>query len=217
MDDMDYQGYLRKQEKNDNFRRWLDDRLRKLLEQVTAHDVLRHFGVDVKGDHEVQISCPFHGVDRKPSARVYPTQGTSRSGVYCYTCMKRWDIVGLWKNFHGDTEMKYTAALRGLEQAFSVTPPDAPVFGYNDEGVAVDAEKQQEVKTLLEVCERRLKEGRASFTRQGYLTVGRLLDALHYDFGGGHLAPHEIESRARMILDKIGEKVRAAPAQDQNP
>lgn len=38
---------------------------------------------------EVQFQCPFHGEDRKPSARLY----RSTKSCYCWFCKKRWDTI----------------------------------------------------------------------------------------------------------------------------
>lgn len=39
-----------------------------------------------------QISCPVHGKDAHPSARVYPDTNTFR----CFTCSKSWNVVTYW-------------------------------------------------------------------------------------------------------------------------
>lgn len=38
---------------------------------------------------EVQFQCPFHGEDRKPSARLYRIT----KSCYCWFCKKRWDTI----------------------------------------------------------------------------------------------------------------------------
>lgn len=211
------QGYERSQkekERKDSFSRWTGKRLETLRAAVSAHDVLRYFGATLKAggsEAEEQISCPFHGDDKKPSARVFPAQGSSPSGVYCWTCQKRWDIVSLWKNFHGDDTMKFTVALRGLEKAFGIIPPDAPEYDYVEEGPdEAREEKLDEIYRLLQVCENRLREAKPVFDMRGYLTVGKVLDGLYHSLDHDMLTLEETEKRIRMVLDKIGEKIRSA-------
>jgi len=212
LDSQTYEQSLREKEKNEVFSRWTKERLSTLREAVTAHDVLRYFGVSLKHDgssQEEQISCPFHGKDNRPSARVYPPTGPSPSGLYCWTCQKRWDIVGIWKMFHGDDKMKFTVALRGLESAFGIIAPDVPEF-YDEDEKEDTSQRFEEVQRLLQVCENRLLESRSSFDMHGYLTVGKLLDALYYAMDQDVMPLDGVEVRARLVLDKIGEKIRSA-------
>jgi len=44
-----------------------------------------------------QISCPFHGKDNRPSARVYPDTNTFR----CFFCSKSWAPVTFWAEANG--------------------------------------------------------------------------------------------------------------------
>ena len=39
-----------------------------------------------------QVSCPFHGEDKKPSARVYPDTNSLR----CFFCSKSWNPATFW-------------------------------------------------------------------------------------------------------------------------
>lgn len=210
-DSQTFQQAIREKEKNEVFFRWTKERLETLRGNVTAHDVLRHFGVSLRHDgstQEEQISCPFHGKDNRPSARVYPQTGPSPSGLYCWTCQKRWDIVGLWKMFYGDDQMKFSVALRGLESAFGIIAPDVPEF-YEDD-FEDNSERFEEVQYLLRVCESRLLEAKPSFDMTGYLTLGKLLDALYYAIDQDSMSLDGVEIRARMVLNKIGEKIRSA-------
>jgi hypothetical protein len=218
MPSSDYQQDYEDKERNELFILWIRQRADALRNKVSAQDVLRHFGVDLKrggSDSKEQICCPFHG-DKDPSARVYAAEGRSPSGVYCWVCRKRWDIFGLWKEFNGDPEMKFTTVLHGLERAFGLETPEAP----DRNGVYLPrgpTEEEQGVLDLLEVCEKRLRMAKSHFELQGYLAVGRLLDILHYQMNNKLTDPEDVETRARMILDKVGEKIRSvppAPAQD---
>lgn len=200
----------REKERGDAYGNWVRSRADTLVSSVTAHDVLRHFNTPLKlsDDQEEQISCPFHGQDRKPSARVYPPGGSSRSGVYCWVCQKRWDIFGLWKMFHGDDQMKFTEVVRGLEKAFGIIPPDMPSVAEYETIERGPSEREQRVLNLLEVCERRIAQAKPYFTLKGFMTVGKLLDQMHYHMRHKSCELSEIEKRAQLVLDKIGEKIR---------
>ena len=55
---------------------------------VSMSDLLSEYGTQLQTPMvEEQISCPFHGKDRHPSARHYP----ETNSIYCFTCKKSWD------------------------------------------------------------------------------------------------------------------------------
>jgi len=107
--------------------------------------------------------------------------------------------------------MKFTVALRGLEKAFGIIPPDAPEYDYEDDySPTVNQEKLEDVQRLLQVCENRLREAKPSFDLVGFMTIGKLLDSLYNALEHDMLTLEDIEKRARLVLDKIGEKIRGA-------
>lgn len=206
----DLRESLRENERDEVVSSWMKARAGTVLSSVTARDVLTHFGVELKGssDTEEQISCPFHGKDTKPSARVYP-EGSSRSGVFCWVCQKRWDVFDLWRKFHGDEQMKFGETIKGLERAFGILPPERPQSVEYEEAETV-SKQEEEYTELLEICERRLRQGKPYFTMTGYLTMGLILDRMHYAVRHKTMPPDEIETKTRAILEKIGEKIRSA-------
>jgi len=196
--------------RNTVYKMWVDQRVEVLLDKVSAHDVLRHFWVELKyhdDSREEQILCPFHS-DSIPSARLHPQQGDSRSGLYCFTCRKRWDIFGLWREFSGDPEMKFTMILRGLEKAFGIITPEAPDMS-REPVQRGPTEEELAVLRLLGVCECRLRSSKEAFTMNGFLTVGRILDNLHYRMAHQTIDLETAEKVARQILEKIAEKLRS--------
>lgn len=55
---------------------------------VSLADLLSDAGFELRTPEvEEQISCPFHGTDRRPSARHYP----ETNSIHCFTCHKSWD------------------------------------------------------------------------------------------------------------------------------
>jgi hypothetical protein len=212
---VDYRQEYEEKERNELYILWVRQRAETLRNKVSAHDVLRHFGADLRSEGRESILCPFHG-DTSPSAKIYTAEGNSPSGVYCWVCRKRWDIFGLWREYMGDPQMKFTTVLFGLERAFGLETPEAPDRNWPHTPCG-PTDEEKVVYDLLEVCEKRLLVAKPHFELKGYLTVGKLLDRLHYQMNSRLIDAEEAEKLARMILDKIGEKIRgaqAAPAQD---
>lgn len=56
--------------------------------QVSLKEILVNEGIISGLDSEEQIHCPFHGADRKKSARYYEKSDS----FYCWVCKKTWDI-----------------------------------------------------------------------------------------------------------------------------
>lgn len=59
-----------------------------ILNHVTLQDLLVSEGLLRGVDEQEQISCPFHGVDVKKSARFY----AQSDSFYCWVCRKSWDL-----------------------------------------------------------------------------------------------------------------------------
>lgn len=64
-----------------------------ILKEVDMTEVLLDYNVDFifnpKLVDEVQLRCPFHGQDNKPSARFYK----NTQSMFCWVCYKRWDVI----------------------------------------------------------------------------------------------------------------------------
>src|SRR5574343_824433 len=87
-------------------RAWIQERVAAIRATVSAYDVLRKFGVKLHhaGENRIeQFSCPFHGKDTKPSARIYPAGPTGPSHAWCFVCQERWDAITLWRKFNDPT------------------------------------------------------------------------------------------------------------------
>ena len=202
---------LQDEERNAAIRQWMQDRVEHLPSMVTAADVLARNGVSLRyhGDREEQISCPFHGTDRHPSARYYP-EGQSRSHVWCFACHKQWDAIGLWEEFNG--KIKFSQTLFEIEKAFGIRPPEAKIPTFDEEDFVDPIE--DEVNYLFEACENRLREERDHFDMESHLKLGSLLDQIRFAVESGGLSFKDGKKRLEMVIEKIGEKVRASKARD---
>lgn len=80
----------------------------KLKEHVKKHitlgTLLKNLGTITYDIDEEQVSCPFHGVDNKKSARYYKETDT----VYCWVCKKVWNVFS------------YTSQKRGISLKSSI-------------------------------------------------------------------------------------------------
>ena len=189
------------------FRQWVRHRVAEIHRRVSCEDVLARNGVRLRyGGHKAeQFSCPFHGKDNKPSTRFYPSEGDKPEGVWCFVCQERWDAITLFKKFE-QFEGPFTRLLATIERSFGLTPPEMPREALRlDEQESVNTETQQ----LFEVCERRLKGAKNSFTLEGYLRVGSILDRLGHQLQHGKTTNAAATGVLKQVLAKVGEKERA--------
>lgn len=202
---------LRGVERKSAIYEWMKQRSQAVKDNVSAHDVLRRFGVSLKfgGDsHEEQFSCPFHGKDNKPSARVYPSAPRSASHVWCFTCQKSWDVFKLWREFSGyGDDVKFGTIIFELERAFGILPPEAPeMLDAQDRG---PSEAEQDAERLLDVCENRLREAKPKYDRDTFLAAGQLLDKWRYRFDNRSIPIEELNKLLRAFIERVGERIRA--------
>lgn len=110
-------------------RAWVSQRIEAIKSRVSAHEVLRRGGVDLRkgDDEEEQFSCPFHGQDRRPSARVYPADANNLSHAWCFVCQERWDAITLWRKFNGGEDKHFTQVLAEIERAYGLETPELPL------------------------------------------------------------------------------------------
>jgi len=184
---------------------WYRKRRRAIIEHVSAYQVLRRFGVTLRQSSDnatEQISCPFHGEDRKPSARVYPDEADSPSHVYCYVCRERWDAVALWHKFLGNDKIGQTVAT--IERDLGLTPPEKP--STEADLTEVNEAEREEVRKLLGICERRLLATKKAFPMKAYLTVSSVLDKTWSRLESGKATPDTARKTVEKVLGKIGER-----------
>ena len=198
---------IQESEAREASRRWVQARIEAIRKNVSAHDVLRRNGITLRysEDREEQFSCPFHGIDKMPSARVYPETVRGPSHVWCFVCHENWDSIKLWQKFGGG-ETKFTRVLAEMERAFGITPPERPptpaeMADYVDPEVT-------EVEMLFAVCERHLRHSKAAFEPKAHFTVGSILDRLRYQFDNGAISVEKAKGVIQQVLDKIRSRER---------
>lgn len=182
------------------FKAWMRARVDLIKSHVTAADVLSKHGVELRksGNQEEQISCPFHGTDKKPSARYFPDSGESSSHVWCFVCHERWDIFKLWTKFTGVE--KFSEILFHIERTFGITPPETNMIPEMEP--EYDPLKYI-VEDLFGVCEKNLREYRDKFDMTPHLKLGSILDQTKFLLDRGALNLPQVRERLEMISEKI--------------
>jgi hypothetical protein len=192
-------------------RAWIRKRIDNIHSHVTAYDVLRQGGVELyksEGEEE-QFSCPFHGEDRKPSARVYPADGDRPSHAWCFVCReKNWDAIGLWRKFNGGEDKTFGQVLSEIERSYGLSTPDLPLEAVLD---TPQVDPNLEVlKTLTQSCENCLRRAKPAYRAlgdfKGFVRAGSVLDRVHYRLGKRIISSEKAISLLRELLSKITEK-----------
>jgi hypothetical protein len=168
------------------FQEWVKQRSDAVRDVYTAFDCLQENG---HGEHlsdditATQISCPFHGADRRPSARYYPASSRGSSSVRCFKCQESWDSINLYAKFKN---LRYMDALSSLEKRFRIKIPRRP-----DSTVLPDvvtkgnhyvSEKWGDVPTVLTLLEKKLVRVKPKSGFNDYVKFCRVIDAVTYDF-----------------------------------
>ena len=81
--------------------------------QVSLGDMLKTDGFITGFTDEEQLSCPFHGADRKKSARYYRETDTS----YCWVCKERLDVISYVQKKEG---MSFNQTISYLLKAYRI-------------------------------------------------------------------------------------------------
>lgn len=180
-------------EDTSDLKAWFEHRVKTIHATVTVYDILRRNGVSLRHSTErvEQISCPFHGKDEHPSARIYPGSAGSPSHIWCFVCREHWDAISLWKKYGGDESKKFHQVLSEIEKAYGITPPEISSTAFSRTPTDEDND-QDRFDLLYRTCEDRLisvREDYDSFGDMlGYLTVGSVLDKLLFGVTEGKIS-----------------------------
>lgn len=73
------------------------DEINEIKSRVPILDLISLFEINVRSSfgNERQCSCPFHGEDKHPSARIY----VKTNSMYCFTCKKSYDVIDIIREF----------------------------------------------------------------------------------------------------------------------
>lgn len=195
---------------------WYKQRAEAIHQRVTAYDVLRAIGVllsQTTDDKEEQFSCPFHGLDNKPSARVYPPTEDSHSHVWCYVCQQSgWDAIGLWRR---QNDCSFGEALSGLERSFGLTAPPMPAGSKEAPAPPQESKDLELFKKTFLACANHLIRKRPLYKKLddmvGFLSAGSVLDKTKYRVDKKVWSPEKGLRVLRTLFDRMREKERQCP------
>jgi len=92
-----------------------------IKDKVRMETVLAGQGIEVMNGRETQISCPFHGDDKSPSARFYP----DTDSIHCFTCKETWDVISFEMTRQGLPFRDTLSFLVGKYKISTTALPDA--------------------------------------------------------------------------------------------
>ena len=166
---------------------FLDEKL-DLAQVMLDYDV--KFALNPTILDETQFQCPFHGKDRKPSARFY----RSTQSAWCWTCQKRWDLIGFVME---KEQAGFIPAIKILIDRYKIDTsgiPDTPKLEY---------QKSEEVypSAILEtLIQNKLKELRKRrFIFEKYNLLCSLYLVIKYQFSLGN----NVSADAKKIEAKL--------------
>lgn len=197
---------------------WYRQRIAAIHDRVTAYDVLRAIGVELRqstDDRQEQFSCPFHGADNKPSARVYPEDTNSKSHAWCYVCQEpKWDVIGLWRKHTG---LAFGEALSSLERNFGLEAPPIP-RGFSEAITRPPSEGEQQLelfKKRFVAADRSLVARKKNYAQLndmvGFLSACSILDKTKYRVDNHVWTPEKGLQVVETLLDRLRERMRKCP------
>lgn len=62
----------------------------EILNSIKMIDIINKYNIPYRNG---KVSCPFHGIDKHPSAKIYETN------FHCFTCSKHLDVIGFVEDF----------------------------------------------------------------------------------------------------------------------
>jgi len=195
---------------------WIRRRADAVRQVYTAYDALIEFGQGealIDQDTAIQVSCPFHGVDARPSARYYPSSGSRSDYLRCYYCKENWDALNLFMKFRG---LQFMDALKELERRYRLKVPKRP------DGTPIEEPKDRssseyvseawlDVPRVLDMLEKKLARVRDRASLIDYVRFCRVLDRVRWDLD---LAKGEPTDAMVQILDKLRKAMDALPQTD---
>lgn len=79
-----------------------------ILNSLAMKDVLYKYGIKTNKD---MFSCPFHGKDKKPSAKAY------QNNFYCFACNTSGDVISFVEKYFN---LSFRQAMQKINEDFSL-------------------------------------------------------------------------------------------------
>ena len=137
------------------------------------------FVFDPRRADQAQLHCPFHGVDRKPSARYYK----ATQSMFCWKCHKSWNVISFImekENFGFGEALRYITSRYGVDISLI---PDEPE-------IKTERKTTSETSVKLIAIESTLRSLRGGLEFEKYralcaaLTMARYSDSCDKDVSG---------------------------------
>ena len=122
----------------------------EILTYVTMENVLDKYGIEHRHG---MFSCPFHGEDRKPSAKAY------KNNFHCFACGKNRDLIGFVEELFN---LSFKEAMQKINIDFGLGLDNYNV-DYNKLNYIKNIQnekkrkKQKLIKKYCELCDIKLK------------------------------------------------------------
>lgn len=178
---------------------WYKRRVEAVEKVYGAYDVLTEHGVEIPDRAmNLQLACPFHGPDNRPSARYYGA--TNQEHFHCYACKVHETSIGLLAKFKN---IKYNEALVQLERRFGIKVPRKPEESITEsveKSSHYESEAWKNIPRVLDLLEKKLMRLRDKASMIDFIKFCRVLDTVKwdYDHNGNVSTPPMIS-----ILDKL--------------
>jgi hypothetical protein len=128
--------------------------IERINEEVSIYDLFDQSDPPVKyltKAKPCQISCPFHGNDTHPSARVYPDTNSLR----CFYCSKSWRPVTFWAERNGwfrEDDIEKLDIGRAIDSLATMYNINVQTFDWQKKFYAL--QKQDEARHHIPISER---------------------------------------------------------------
>ena len=84
------------------------DKKEFILDNISMLDVLNKYGIKTK---RTMFSCPFHGVDKNPSAKAY------KNTYFCFSCGQKGDLIQFVEDYFN---ISFKEAVEKINQDFNL-------------------------------------------------------------------------------------------------
>lgn len=88
----------------------------EILRLLSMQDILIKYGIETRN---TKLRCPFHGEDRRPSAKAY------EKNFHCFACQRHLDVIGFVENYFN---LSFKEAMQKINIDFNLgLDPHTPV------------------------------------------------------------------------------------------
>lgn len=88
----------------------------EILDNIKMINILDKYGIEYRNN---KLRCPFHGEDRRPSAKAY------EKNFHCFTCQRHLDVIGFVEEYFN---LSFREAMQKINMDFNMgLDPHTPV------------------------------------------------------------------------------------------